>query len=110
VTRCFAAARNLRAIHVNFYGEGDESEERSMMNDALRIVQQCPVTVTQIGCDTRVWHVSHSYQINCFVLNFGHKVRREVRMNDQSELYTVPTLSRYENPDIPEQFLVARGA
>lgn len=93
VTRCFAAARNLRAIHVNFYGEGDESEERSMMNDALRIVQQCPVTVTQIGCDTRVWHV-----------------RREVRMNDQSELYTVPTLSRYENPDIPEQFLVARGA
>ncbi|KAG2095081.1 hypothetical protein BD769DRAFT_1655447 [Suillus cothurnatus] len=83
VTRCFAAARTLRAIHVNFYGDADEPEERSMMNDALRIVQQCPATVTQIGCDTRVWH---------------------------AELYTVPTLTSYENPDIPEQFLVARGA
>jgi hypothetical protein len=93
VTRCFAAARTLRAIHVNFYGDADQPEERSMMNDALRIVQQCPATVTQIGCDTRVWHV-----------------RREVRMNDKAELYTVPTLTSYENPDIPEQFLVARGA
>ncbi|KAG1872973.1 hypothetical protein DFJ58DRAFT_760579 [Suillus subalutaceus] len=93
VTRCFSAARNLRAIHVNFCREVDEIEERSMMKDALRIVQQCPATVTQIGCDTRVWHV-----------------RRDVRMNDKGELYTVPTLTRYENPDIPEQFLVARGA
>jgi len=93
VSSCFAAARNLRAIHVNFYREADETEERSMMNDALRIVRQCPATVTQIGCDTRVWNV-----------------RREVRMNDKAELYTVPTLTRYENPDIPEQFLVARGA
>ncbi|KAG2362343.1 hypothetical protein BDR07DRAFT_1451206 [Suillus spraguei] len=90
VTRCFAAARNLRAIHVNFYGEVNETEEQSMMKDALRIVRQCPATVTQIGCDT--------------------KVRREVRMNDKTELYTVPTLTSYENPDIPEQFLVTRGA
>lgn len=51
-----------------------------------------------------------SHQNDCFIFNFGHKVRREVRMNDKSELYTVPTLTRYENPDIPEQFLVARGA
>ncbi|KAG2159315.1 uncharacterized protein EDB93DRAFT_1115004 [Suillus bovinus] len=93
VTRCFAAAHNLRAIHVNFYREANDTDERSMMNDALRIVRQCPTTVTQIGCDTRVWHV-----------------RREVRMNDKAELYTVPTLTSYENPDIPEQFLVARGA
>ncbi|KAG2028430.1 hypothetical protein BDR03DRAFT_1019813 [Suillus americanus] len=93
VTRCFATAHNLRAIHVNFYREVDETEERSMMKDALRIVQQCSATVTQIGCDTRVWHV-----------------RRDVRMNDKTELYTVPTLTSYENPDIPEQFLVARGA
>ncbi|KAG2134800.1 hypothetical protein DEU56DRAFT_404161 [Suillus clintonianus] len=93
VIRCFAAAQSLRAIHVNFYCEVNETEERSMMNDALRIVRHCPATVSQIGCDTRVWHV-----------------RREVRMNDMAELYTVPILSRYENPDIPEQFLVARGA
>lgn len=58
MSSCFAAARNLRAIHVNFYREADETEERSMMNDALRIVRQCPATVTQIGCDTRVWNVS----------------------------------------------------
>ncbi|KAG2076336.1 hypothetical protein BDR04DRAFT_1003897 [Suillus decipiens] len=93
VTRCFAVAHNLRAIHVNFYGEVNETEEQSMMKDALRIVRQCPATVTQIGCDTKVWHV-----------------QREVLMNDKNELYTIPTLTSYENPDIPEQFLVTRGA
>jgi hypothetical protein len=53
---------------------------------------------------------SLSHQDNYFVPDIGYKVRREVRMNDKTELYTVPTLTRYENPDIPEQFLVARGA
>lgn len=78
MTRCFAAARNLRAIHVNFYGEGDESEERSMMNDAMRIVQQCPVTVTQIGCDTRVWHVSY-FLIKTIALFLTSDTRYDVR-------------------------------
>ncbi|KAG1719184.1 hypothetical protein EDB19DRAFT_1787029 [Suillus lakei] len=86
VTLCFAAAQNLRAIHVNFYREMNETEGRSMMNDAMRIIQQCPATVTQIGCDTRVWQ-STRYDVT-------------VRMNDKAELYT----------HIPEQFLVARGA
>ncbi|KAG1737583.1 uncharacterized protein EDB91DRAFT_1290700 [Suillus paluster] len=93
VARCFATAQNLRTIHVYFYHEVNEMEEPgSMMNDALRIVRQCPATVTQIGCDTRVWDV-----------------KREVRMNDKAELYTEPILTRYENTDIPEQFLVIRA-
>jgi hypothetical protein len=45
---------------------------------------------------------------NRCVLIYSTQVKREVRMNEKAELYIEPILTRYENPDIPEQFLVVR--
>jgi hypothetical protein len=62
VAQCFAAAQNLRTIHVNFpFEECAMAEPEFMMNDALHIIRQCPATVMQIGCQTKVWQVSYKY-------------------------------------------------
>jgi hypothetical protein len=54
-----------------------------MMNDALRIVQQCPATVTQIGCDTRVWHVS--YFLIEAIISFWTRAQGTTRSADERQ-------------------------
>ena len=53
-------ATRLEAVHVNFMNVRVGRPDLSYVSteDALRIVNQCSPTVTQIGCASRVWQVS----------------------------------------------------
>ena len=53
-------ATRLQAVHINFVTLQAEGSHSSYVStrDALRIVNRCSPTVTQIGCATRVWQVS----------------------------------------------------
>jgi hypothetical protein len=52
--------------------------------------------ITQLGFNTRVWQVTRTV-----------KFREEA--DGQREMYIETSLSRYENPDVPEQFMVVRA-
>ncbi|KAI8989017.1 hypothetical protein BD414DRAFT_485715 [Trametes punicea] len=88
---CLAQAPNLRAIHVNRPLDlGSEDVPRQSYDKIVEIVRQCRPTVKQFGYNTRVF-----------------QVERSVRIEDGWAKMEV-TLSPYENPEIPEQFLVVR--
>ncbi|KAF4603330.1 hypothetical protein EYR38_003743 [Pleurotus pulmonarius] len=83
-----ASAINLRTLHLNFpqtFGD----PPLVPLDKALALVRQCSSTLTQLGCNTRVWQVV-----------------RDIRTDDQGNPYVERSLGRYEKPDIPEQFLV----
>ncbi|KAA1474575.1 hypothetical protein DENSPDRAFT_905907 [Dentipellis sp. KUC8613] len=82
-----AHARKLRTVHVNLV-----LRPPRIQDVALAIVTQCSPTVVQFGIDTRVWQVS-----------------REVVKQGDGVIITRPVLNGYENPEIPEQFLVVRA-
>ncbi|KAJ8522413.1 hypothetical protein ONZ45_g1000 [Pleurotus djamor] len=83
------SAVNLRTLHINFPHEliGDEPPVL-LPSKASAILQHTSETLTQFGCNTRVWQVSRS------VIDEGGSIRSR------------RFLSRYEKPDIPDQFLV----
>ncbi|THU80087.1 hypothetical protein K435DRAFT_512047 [Dendrothele bispora CBS 962.96] len=60
--------------------------------DALAIVQKCPATLEQFGCNTRVWKIQKRAEVDETGKVVG--IRRE--------------LVRYDSLDIPEAFLVVR--
>jgi len=88
-----AGAQKLRAVHIN-YPLGDDTEERSSSpilssDEALRLIRQCGSTITEFGCNTRVWQVNR------------------VAITDTLGQITVePQLLPYDFPEVPEQFLV----
>ncbi|KAJ7196070.1 hypothetical protein GGX14DRAFT_474011 [Mycena pura] len=91
---CLATAPRLCEVHVN-------SPQRSVTHDstvgvmsapeALALVRRCPESIMLFGCNARVWHVE-----------------RRILRNDEGELIAERVLTRYDSPDIPEQFLVVR--
>lgn len=87
----FSLARNLRTLHINFpLAAGEASMPPvTLMQTALSISSRCSATLTCIGLNTQVW-----------------QVERVVRIDENGEKYTEPTLVPRENPEIPEQFLV----
>uniref|UniRef100_A0A0W0FIC2 F-box domain-containing protein n=1 Tax=Moniliophthora roreri TaxID=221103 RepID=A0A0W0FIC2_MONRR len=98
----------LRVVHVNYpltststSSSSDEDEETEAVavpvlspEEAQKIVDGCPPSIEQFGCNSRVW-----------------KVEREV-IRDENEPGTVVgikrRIARYDSPDIPEAFLVVR--
>ncbi|KAI9060041.1 hypothetical protein FKP32DRAFT_1613869 [Trametes sanguinea] len=89
---CLARAPNLRAIHVNRpLDYGSEDVPKPSYDKILEIVRQCRPTVKQFGFNTRVF-----------------QVERSAKVNADGSVTTDVTLSPYENPEIPEQFLVVR--
>ncbi|KAF9269659.1 hypothetical protein L218DRAFT_850695 [Marasmius fiardii PR-910] len=89
-------AQGLRTVHVNYPltdALQSQSEPPIMSpTDALKLVEHCSPTVSQFGCNTRVW-----------------KVEREILTDEKG----LPNgfrrqLARYDSPDIPEAFLVVR--
>jgi len=88
-----AGAQKLRAVHIN-YPLGDDTQERSSSpilssDEALRLIRQCGSTITEFGCNTRVWQVNR------------------VAITDTLGQITVePQLLPYDFPEVPEQFLV----
>ncbi|KAJ8700578.1 hypothetical protein PTI98_003591 [Pleurotus ostreatus] len=83
-----ASAKSLGTLHLNFpqtFGD----PPLVPLDKAAALVRQCSSTLTQLGCNTRVWQVV-----------------RHVRTDDQGNSYVERSLGRYEKPDIPEQFLV----
>ncbi|KAF5371581.1 hypothetical protein D9758_003430 [Tetrapyrgos nigripes] len=120
-SRCLSIAPKLRTVHVNYPLEAQASSPTQSQSqtdadrhptvadedtdtidseflpvlspqDALAVVQRCPPTLTQFGCNTRVWMINKQVEINEQGNPVG--IRRE--------------LARYDSPDIPEAFLVVR--
>ncbi|KAH7928874.1 hypothetical protein BV22DRAFT_1146203 [Leucogyrophana mollusca] len=92
VAQCLARVRKLRIAHVNFPLESSEHVAPSLlMHDVLSVVRQCSPTMTQIGCNTRVWQVN-----------------RSVSVRANGDMVMEASLAPYENPDVPEPFLVMR--
>ncbi|OSD01016.1 hypothetical protein PYCCODRAFT_1370033 [Trametes coccinea BRFM310] len=89
---CLAQAPKLRAIHVNRpLDYGSEDVPKPSYDKILDIVRQCRPTVKQFGFNTRVF-----------------QVERSAKVNADGSVTTDVTLSPYENPEIPEQFLIVR--
>ncbi|VDB86402.1 unnamed protein product [Peniophora sp. CBMAI 1063] len=84
-----AKARQLTAVHVNISELPVPYEPNTR---AMALLSQCSPTVTQFGIDNRVWQIA-----------------RHVEVQADGQLTTRPVLTTYENPDIPEQFLVVRA-
>ncbi|EIW79601.1 hypothetical protein CONPUDRAFT_125965 [Coniophora puteana RWD-64-598 SS2] len=85
-------ARSLRAVHVTF-PMNEAAFPQVLAADALLLAKRCAWSVSQVGCNTKVWHVKRS-------------VARDA---ESGEWRTETSLGPYENPDIPEPFLVIRA-
>ncbi|KAF9531062.1 hypothetical protein CPB83DRAFT_849257 [Crepidotus variabilis] len=81
LAECLSPAKRLRTVHIN-----EPSATIVTISELVSIIDHCPSTISQFGWNTRVW-----------------RVRRTL-----DEDRTCLSLERYENPDIPEQFLVVR--
>ncbi|KAI0767578.1 hypothetical protein C8Q74DRAFT_1281089 [Fomes fomentarius] len=91
---CFAQARKLRAVHVSRPLDlGSEDVPKQSYDKILSIARQCPSTVQQFGFNTRVFQVER---------------RSHVPVGEDGVVRMEVVLSSYENPEIPEQFLVVR--
>ncbi|KAI0357708.1 hypothetical protein OH77DRAFT_1494614 [Trametes cingulata] len=89
---CLARAPRLRAVHVNRPLDfGSEDVPKQSYDKILAIASQCNSTVKQFGFNTRVF-----------------QVERQVTVAEDGSVRTEVALSPYENPEIPEQFLVVR--
>jgi len=89
---CLAQSRSLRSVHINYPPEAHADTTPILPDmDALSIIQQCSSTLSQFGCNARVWQVT-----------------RTMVVNQDGDLLSHPTLSPYEFPDVPEAFLVVR--
>ncbi|KAF8816309.1 hypothetical protein BYT27DRAFT_7184152 [Phlegmacium glaucopus] len=89
---CLSFAKALRTIHINYPMESFVSTFPVIPpSQALSIINQCSPTVTQFGCNARVWQVARTIQVNEDGSTQAHR-----------------TLVPYESPDVPEQFLVVR--
>jgi len=89
---CLAQSRTLRSVHINYPLEAHTDAVPVLSaHDALSIIRQCSSTLTQFGCNAKVWQVV-----------------RTITPDQDGILHANRSLSRYENPDIPEQFLVVR--
>ncbi|KAI0708567.1 hypothetical protein C8Q76DRAFT_626883 [Earliella scabrosa] len=89
---CLAQAPMLRAIHVNRPLDlGSEDVPKQSFDKILSIARQCRPTVQQFGFNTRVF-----------------QVERRSHVEGDGSVRTEVMLSSYENPEIPEQFLVVR--
>ncbi|KAK1225091.1 hypothetical protein PQX77_011960 [Marasmius sp. AFHP31] len=88
-------AKRLKTVHINYpltdTSQSDSEPPVLSPTDALALVNRCSSTLTQFGCNTRVW-----------------KVDRDVVMEHGSPIGTRRRLERYDSPDIPEAFLVVR--
>ncbi|KAJ2933813.1 hypothetical protein H1R20_g3261, partial [Candolleomyces eurysporus] len=103
----FSRAPKLRTIHINYPletrststdtdDEGDDAEHEDpgsvlSPSDALALVKRCGPSITQFGCNAKVWQVG-----------------RAISMEEDGTVTSDVVLLPYESPDIPEQFLVVR--
>ncbi|KAK0205246.1 hypothetical protein DFS33DRAFT_1326848 [Desarmillaria ectypa] len=89
---CLPMAAKLKALHINYPIEAhEESLPVLLPSEALQLVQHCSTSLTQIGCNAKVW-----------------QVERSIEIDSSGCLHTRRYLSKYESPDIPEPFLVVR--
>ncbi|KAF5384073.1 hypothetical protein D9615_003422 [Tricholomella constricta] len=89
---CLAQANSLRSIHINYPMEAHTDVVPVIsVNEALSIIRHCSTTLTQFGCNARVWQVS-----------------RVINVDAEGRFHAQPMLSPYESPDVPEAFLVVR--
>ncbi|KAH9022168.1 hypothetical protein EDB85DRAFT_1997199 [Lactarius pseudohatsudake] len=87
IVATLARANLLCAIHINIKVR---PERCSLYNHALNIARQCSSTISQVGIDAEVWKVER----RVLVVKSAAQVDR--------------FLTKVENPDIPERFLVVR--
>ncbi|KAJ2919166.1 hypothetical protein MD484_g1243, partial [Candolleomyces efflorescens] len=104
----FCKAPRVRTIHINYplaiqstTDSDDEDNEAAgthhedprpvlSLSEALALVKRSGPSITQFGCNTKVWQVGRAISVQDGIVT--------------SEVVLLP----YESPDIPEQFLVVR--
>lgn len=60
VGACLAQSRTLRSVHINHPLEAQSNAVPVLSpRDALSIIRQCSSTLTQFGCNARVWQVGN---------------------------------------------------
>ncbi|KDR77013.1 hypothetical protein GALMADRAFT_225165 [Galerina marginata CBS 339.88] len=92
LSRSLSQAKKLRTVHINYPMEAFMEAFPVLKPDqALSIINRCSATVTQFGCNARVW-----------------QVERQVVRDEEGKLQTRRTLAPYGSPEVPEQFLVVR--
>ncbi|KAF8888870.1 hypothetical protein BD779DRAFT_435746 [Infundibulicybe gibba] len=89
IGQCISGARRLRTLHINSPIAETELSSAFVTSRALVTVNHLSTTVTQFGWNARVWQVDWVF--------VG---------SDEGRIISRPVLSKYERPDIPEQFLV----
>ncbi|KAF8902526.1 hypothetical protein CPB84DRAFT_1814867 [Gymnopilus junonius] len=88
----FILCRKLRTVHINYPLEAFMDAYPVLRPDqALSVIDRCSSSITQFGCNARVW-----------------QVERKIVVDDQGALQAHRTLAPYGSPDVPEQFLVVR--
>ncbi|KAF8173723.1 hypothetical protein BJ912DRAFT_991755 [Pholiota molesta] len=90
---CLSHAKKLRTVHINSPVEAsaDEFPFALKKDQVLSIIQRCDSTLTQFGCNSKVWQVD----------------RRIIRDSDGT-LRAQRILAPYGSPEVPEQFTVVR--
>ncbi|KAJ7271162.1 hypothetical protein C8J57DRAFT_1508112 [Mycena rebaudengoi] len=94
LANCLSHAPKIQAVHVNLQQHATDDGHANVLKapDALAIVRRCPPTLTLFGCNARVW-----------------QVERQVKwVEARGEFVVERFLAKYDQPDIPEQFLVVR--
>ncbi|KAH9474448.1 hypothetical protein JR316_0012907 [Psilocybe cubensis] len=92
LSECLSHAKKLQTIHINYPMEASPDAHPVLLPEhALSIVNSCSSTITQFGCNAKVWQVG-----------------RRIITDDAGDLQALRTLVPYGNPGIPEQFLVVR--
>ncbi|KAF9011769.1 hypothetical protein BDQ17DRAFT_1344798 [Cyathus striatus] len=92
LAECLSYAKRLKVVHINYPLEAHTDTLPILFeSDALEIVSKCSPTLTQFGCNAKVW-----------------QVEKVIEVKDDGAVFVRPKLSPYESPDIPEAFLVVR--
>ncbi|KAF8655023.1 hypothetical protein AX16_003293 [Volvariella volvacea WC 439] len=90
-------ASSLRTLHINFIQSPNDlhssitTHPLFFMSDFQSIIHSCSPTLTQIGCNSRVWQIG-----------------REVKTKEDGTKVVHRVLLPYEGFNIPEPFLVVR--
>ena len=107
---CLSLLTALRTLHINYpMGPGSPFLPQTQI---LSILNECSPTITQFGCNTRVWQVSSLSRTREMQLAadglYSVRVSRTIEVDEDGSMVADRTLGPYAIFHIPEQFLDVR--
>ncbi|KAF9484062.1 hypothetical protein BDN70DRAFT_872961 [Pholiota conissans] len=93
LANCLSVAKKLRTVHINSPVEASVEIFPFVLRaeQALSIIRRCHSSLTQFGCNSKVWQVD-----------------RRIMRDEDGRLRAERILAPYGSPEVPEQFLVVR--